>query len=148
MRIVLDTSVVVELDRRNQEVIELIKKTAVQEHQLLVSTITVSEILAGSYRRTDAKRAVAEAKSILTQFVWANLDSITAEKVGEYLAYLGSRKKRIEYPDVAIAATFKTSNADYLLTLNKADFVVLPELAGKVLTPAEFRSVLEAMQKQ
>ena len=148
MIIVLDTSVVVELDRKNAETIEIIKLAMGKEKQLIVSTVTVSEILAGAYRKKAPSQAIAEAKMLLSQFLKVNVDGETAEKAGQYLAYLLDTKQKIEYQDVVIAATFKTANADYLLTLNKADFLVLPGLAGKVLTPSEFSSVLKAVQKQ
>ena len=137
MKIVLDTSVIVEIDRRNNDTISLIKKLAA-DNTLIVSTITVSEILAGSYLRRDFEKASIAAKQILGQFLWVDFDGAIAEKTGQYIAYLIAEGKIIEYPDTEIAATFKVSDADYILTLNKPHFENLPDLKGKVFTPKEF----------
>ncbi len=142
MKIVLDTSVIVEIDRKNEEVIRLIKKIIDLDHNILISTITISEILTGSYLRKDFKKSVSEAKRILGQFLWIELNSEIAEKTAQYLAYLITSGKIIEYQDVAIAATFKVTNSDYVLTLNKPHFESIPELRGKTYEPKEFAKII------
>jgi len=142
MKIVLDTSVIVEIDRKNEEVIRLIKKLIDLDHNILISTITISEILTGSYLRKDFKKSVSEAKRILGQFLWIELNSEIAEKTAQYLAYLITSGKIIEYQDVAIAATFKVTNSDYVLTLNKPHFESIPELRGKTYEPKEFAKII------
>ena len=49
----------------------------------------------------------------------------------------------IEYPDAAIAATAKETNSDYLITLNKAHFLSIPDLKGKVYEPKEIGKILK-----
>ncbi|MBI3412650.1 MAG: type II toxin-antitoxin system VapC family toxin [Candidatus Aenigmarchaeota archaeon] len=142
MKVVLDTSVIVEIDRKSEETIKIIKRLVDGGHDILVSTITISEILTGSYLRKDFKKALFEARRILGQFIWVDLSSEIAEKTAQYMAYLVSEGKTIEYQDVAIAATFRTTGSDYLLTLNKMHFESIPELKGKVYGPAEFRKVV------
>ncbi|MBS3105934.1 type II toxin-antitoxin system VapC family toxin [Candidatus Woesearchaeota archaeon] len=141
MKIILDTSVIVEIDRKNEVVIRLIKSLIDEDCHILVSTVTVSEILTGSYLTRDFKKSLSEAKRILGQFIWVELNAEIAEKTAQYMAYLISNGKHIEYPDVVIAATFKIMQADYLLTLNKAHFQLIPELKDKVYEPKEFASV-------
>ena len=143
MRIVLDTSVIVEIDRKNETVIKIIKELIEQDSSIIVSPITISEILTGSYLTKDSKKSVLEAKKILGQFLWIEFDAETAEKTAQYLAYLIASGKIIEYQDVAIAATFKVTGADYLLTLNKRHFELLPDLKGKAYEPAEFVKILK-----
>ncbi len=143
MNVILDTSIIVEIDRKNEETIKIIKKLIDNDHNIIISTVTVSEILTGSYLRKDFKKAVAEAKRILGQFLWVDIDSKIAEKTAQYLAYLISEGTVIEYPDVAIAATFKVTDSDYLLTLNKKHFEILPELKGKVHEPKGFGKILK-----
>ena len=46
MRVLLDTSVIVDVDRGKKEIIELCR-TLVNEHDAFLSTVTVSEILTG-----------------------------------------------------------------------------------------------------
>ncbi|MEK6887374.1 MAG: type II toxin-antitoxin system VapC family toxin [Candidatus Aenigmatarchaeota archaeon] len=143
MRIVLDTTIVVEIDRKNEDTINLIKKLIAKDHIIIISTATVSEILTGSYLRKDFSKAVLTAKQIMGQFLWTDLDSSVAEKTAQYMAYLITEGKIIEYPDAVIAASFKIEDADYLLTLNKSHFENLPDLKGKVHTPKEFAKIMK-----
>jgi predicted nucleic acid-binding protein len=143
MRVVLDTSVIVEIERRNNDAIKIIKKLVDLGHEILISNITVSEILTGSYLRKDFKKAVESAKNVLGQFVWVDMDAQIAEKTAQFIAYLITEGSIIEYQDVAIAATFKKTDANYLLTLNKDHFERLPDLKGKIFTPAEFSKILK-----
>lgn len=143
MKVLLDTSAIVEIDRKNEDVIGIIKRLIDRDHDIVVSAVTISEILTGSYLRKDFKKAVEEAKRILGQFIWIELDAEVAEKTAQYLAYLIVEGSIIEYQDVAIAATFKITDADYLLTLNKSHFERIPELKGKVYEPKEFGKILK-----
>lgn len=143
MRIVLDTTIVVEIERKNEDTIDLIKKLIAKDHIIIISTATISEILTGSYLRKDFSKAALTAKQIMGQFLWTDLDSSVAEKAAQYMAYLIAEGKIIEYPDVVIAATFKIEDADYLITLNKNHFETLPDLKGKVYTPKEFARIVK-----
>ena len=139
MRILVDTSVIVEIDRQNKKTVEFLQSLVEKNFDLVISTITVSEILAGSYLQKDVKKSVIIAKEILNQFSWIEFDGEVAEKTGQLLAYLITEKKSIEYQDIAIAATFFTSRSDYLITYNKKDFCIFPMLRGKVFLPEEFK---------
>lgn len=138
MRIVLDTTIVVEIERKNEDTINLIKKLITKDCIIIISTAAISEILAGAYLRKDFSKAALTAKQIMGQFLWTDLDSSVAEKTAQYMAYLIAEGKIIEYPDIVIAATCKIEDADYLLTLNKSHFENLPDLKGEIYTPKEF----------
>ena len=131
MKIILDTSAIVEIDRKNEEVIKLIKSLIDEDCNILISIVTVSEILTGSYLTRDFKKSLSEAKRILGQFIWIELNAEIAEKTAQYMAYLISNGKPVEYPDVVIAATFKIMQADYLLILNKEHFQLIQEIKDK-----------------
>ena len=51
--------------------------------------------------------------------------------------------KIIEYQDAAIAATFKITGADYLITLNKQHFERIPDIKGKIIEPKELRKIMK-----
>ena len=140
MKILFDTSIIVEIDRHNSSVIKALKEWTEEGHELLVSTITVSEILTGSYLRKDINVSVLTAKEILNQFIWHEINGETAEKAAKLFSYLIIEKKleSIEYPDVLIGASFLSSGSDALITLNKKDFMILPGLKDKVFTIEEF----------
>ena len=133
----VDTSIIVDVDRGKEDVIELCKRLT-STNNALISTVSVSEILTGSYLRKDYRVAVKKAEKVLSQFRWVSLNGEAAEIIGELNAYLISKGQPIEYQDVAIAASFLVECCDVLLTENKAHFERLPNLKGKVKTPKEF----------
>jgi predicted nucleic acid-binding protein len=135
--IFVDTSIIVDVDRGKQDVIDLCKQfTSI--NNAYISTVSVSEILTGSYLRKDYKDAVKKAQRVLGQFRWVPLNGEVAHLVAELNAYLISKGQPIEYQDVAIAASFLLECCDILLTENKEHFERLPNLKGKVMTPKEF----------
>jgi len=142
MRIIIDTSVLVYIDRKDQKIIEIMKKLHIL-HELYISTITISEILTGSNLRKDAKRSVEKAKKLFNQIKWVNLDSQIAEKIGELNAYLISQAKKIELPDVIISATCLVNNLDVILTFNKKHFKNIPSLKYKTMTPFQFTMLMK-----
>ena len=139
MKVLADTSVIIEIERKNGLAIELIKFLINKNADLNISIVTLSEILTGCYLREDYEKSSLEAKRILSQFLWIDMDSEIAEKTAEFLAYLIKKGKIVEYPDIVIAATFNVIDGDYLITLNKSHFENLPELKGKIMTPKELK---------
>jgi len=133
----VDTSVIVDVDRGKEEVIELCKRMT-SSNSAFISTVSVSEILTGSYLRKDYKAAVKKAEKVLSQFRWVTLNGETVKIIAELNAYLISKGQPIEFQDVAIAASFLLERCDVLLTENKDHFERLPNLKGKVMTPKEF----------
>ncbi|MCW3983217.1 MAG: type II toxin-antitoxin system VapC family toxin [Candidatus Bathyarchaeota archaeon] len=135
--VLVDTSIIVDVDRGKQEVINLCKQLT-STNNAFISTVSVSEILTGSYLRRDYSAAIKKAEKVLDQFRWVPLNGEVAKIVAELNAYLISKGQPIEYQDVAIAACFLAEGCDILLTENKDHFDRLPNLKGKVLTPKEF----------
>jgi predicted nucleic acid-binding protein len=137
LRVFVDTSIIVDVDRGKQDVIELCKQLTMT-NSAYISTISVSEILTGSYLRKDHSIAVKKAEKILNQFCWVSLNGEAAKLVAELNAYLIANGQPIEHQDVAIAACFLLENCDILLTENKEHFKRLPNLKNKVMSPKEF----------
>ncbi len=133
----VDTSIIVDVDRGREDVIELCKRLTSTD-SAYISTVSVSEILTGSYLRKDYGVAVKKAQKVLSQFGWVPLNGEVAKLVAELNAYLISKGQRIEFQDVAIAASFLLECCDVLLTENKNHFERFPNLKGKVMTPKEF----------
>ena len=137
MKILFDTSAIVEIEKKNKLIIELVKSLINKNADLYISVVTLSEILTGCYLREDCERASLEAKRVLSQFIWVDLDSRIAEKTAKFLANLIKNGKIIEYQDVAIGATFNMIKGDCILTLNKKHFEFIADLKDKVFTPKE-----------
>lgn len=144
MKIVFDTTFLVELDRKNQNAIELAKHLALADSELWISTVTVSEIMTGVYLRKDKdfEKAFDNAQTVLSQFDWADVTPNIAIKTGEILAFLLSKGKPIQYQDTVIAATALDLNADYLVTENTKHFLKIPKLINKIHTLDELRHTL------
>lgn len=141
MRILIDTSILVKIDRKDKEIQDLMK-ILVKDHDIFLSVITVSEILTGSYLRKDYEMAVKKAKLLMGQMNLIHVDPLIAEKAGEINAYLITNGKKIEFPDVMIAATFKILECEYLLTFNEEHFKRIPFLTDKTFNPSEFKLLL------
>ena len=139
--VLVDTSIIVDVDRGKQDVIDLCRQLTATD-SAFISTVSVSEILTGSFLRKDYKVAVRKAEKVLRQFRWVSLNGDAAKLIAELNAYLISKGQPIEYQDVAIAASFLVECCDILLTENKEHFERLPNLKGKVMTPKEFRQEL------
>lgn len=135
--VLVDTSIIVDVDRGKEDVIELCRQLT-RDKKALISAVSVSEILTGSYLRRDYKTAVRKAERVLGQFRIVTLNEETAKVIAQLNAYLISKGQSIEYQDVAIAASFLVECCDVLLTENKDHFERLPNLKGKVMTPKEF----------
>jgi len=144
MKILFDTSIIVEIDRQNEKIVNILKKLVEKRHDLIISTITVAEILTGSYLRKDSKEAVLKAKEVLNQFLWVDYDSSVAEDTSKLLSNLiiERKEKSVDYPDIQIAATFLASNCDYLITFNKKDFLQFQNIKEKILDIYELEKKL------
>lgn len=143
MKFFFDTSILVEIERENRPVIETLKKLINNEHELLISTITISEILTGSYLTKNTVTSINKARRVLSQFKWINFDYRTAQKTAQILAFLRTEGKIIGYPDAAIAASFIETKSDFMITLNKTHFLYVPDLKGKVYEPKEIGKILK-----
>ena len=135
MNIVFDTSFLIQAERKNPMAISLGKKLI--EQNFFISAITVSELMTGVYLRKDFEQARANALSLLGQFKWVDFNADIAFRTGEILAFLRSNKMFIEFQDAAIAATALEISAQYVVTENKKDFVLIPALKDKVFTMSE-----------
>jgi predicted nucleic acid-binding protein len=145
--VLVDTSIIVDVDRGKQEVIELCKQLT-RIGCAYISTVSVSEILTGSYLRKDYNLALKKADRVLSQFRWIPLNGDVAKLVAEINAHLISKGQPIEYQDVVIAASFLFECCDVLLTENKDHFERLPNLQGKVMTPKEFIQKTERFRRE
>ena len=135
--VLVDTSIIVDVDRGKEDVIELCKQLTSTD-SAFISTVSVSEILTGSYLRKDFAVAVNKAERVLSQFCWVPLNGEVAKVVAQLNAYLMAKGQPVEYQDVVIAASFLVTRCDVLLTENKSHFERFPNLKGKVMTPKEF----------
>lgn len=143
MKILCDTSILVDVDRGKEQTIEILSRLIRSEAELLISTVTVSEILTGAYLNSD--KAVTKAKEILAQFRHISLDAEAADEAARMTSHRIQSGIPVPFEDIAIAACARAAKADFLLTTNKKDFD-LPHLKGKVFTPKEFLEQADRIQ--
>ncbi|MFH1055847.1 MAG: type II toxin-antitoxin system VapC family toxin [Candidatus Altiarchaeota archaeon] len=143
MRVLFDTTFLVEVERGNADAVKLAKRLIELDAELWISTVTVSEIIVGSNLRRDRKKAIEKARQVLGQFDWMSLNADVAFKAGELIAYLIAEGKPVDYPDSVVAATFLHLNATYLVSENKRHYADLPQLKSKVHTITETLRQLE-----
>jgi predicted nucleic acid-binding protein len=114
MKISLDTSIIVEIERRNEKIRGFIE-SLLERHEIFISVVVPSEVFTGTYLRIDYEKATQKAKGLFSKFEIIPLNMEIAE----------------------IIATFIYKMGDYLLTKNNKHFVRIPELIDRVLTPDE-----------
>ena len=139
MKIFIDTSIVVDIERGNEETDNLLQHLISTNNIVLASTVVASEIFTGTYLRQDYKKSAKKAKELFSCFHIIRLDMEIAEITGKISAYLIANGIPVEYQDVAIAATFVREKGDWLLTKNKKHFTIIPGLEKAAVTPAEFK---------
>lgn len=135
MDVTFDTTALVDIDRQHEATIALAETLARRDDTLLISTVTVAEILTGANLHADPKQAQANAHRILGQFQWIDLDGHVAEETGRLLAHLHAQGEPIGFQDVAIAATHLATGASVLVTSNKEHFERLPSLEDQIRSP-------------
>jgi predicted nucleic acid-binding protein len=136
MTVLIDTSIIVDVDGGNEEAIDLCKRLT-GTNRAMLSTVSVSEILTGSYLRRDYNASVNRAGKVLGQFIWISLNGEVAKLIGQINAYLISKGLPIEYQDMAVVASCLVEHCDVLLTENKDHFERIPKLRGRVMTPKD-----------
>ena len=137
MKIFIDTSVIVDIERGKEETTGLLERLMEENNSILISSVVASEIFTGTYLRIDYKKATKKAKELFTCFQIVPLDMEIAEIIGKLNAYLIANGRPIEYQDVAIAATFICEKGDWLLTENKKHFSIIPGFEIVAITSAE-----------
>ena len=118
MKLAFDTSVIIDIDQGREETQKLMKNLVRKDHEIYISSVVVAEVLAGAYR----KDAVEEAKKVLGQFQWLDVNGQTADRAGKIMSELLEDGERIEFQDTVIAASAQQVDADLLVTRNTDHF--------------------------
>jgi len=120
--VILDTSILVEIDRNNNPA--KISKLD-QEGPHKISSITVSEFFAGVYVRE--KSEVEKAQRIMAEAREIPLEGGKARKSGELIGRKHKRDLGLDLNDIYIAATALVEG-EKVLTKDTSDFEEIEEL--------------------
>ena len=118
MKLAFDTSIIIDIDRGKETTQKLMKNIVIEDHEIYISSVVVAEVLAGAYKQGK----VEEAKKVLGQFQWIDMNGQTADRAGEIMADLLEKGERVEFQDTVIAASAEGIDADRLLTRNRKHF--------------------------
>ncbi len=140
MKAVIDTSVIIDVDRRDADAIALMKKLTQKQIEVAISTVTLAEYLTGVFMnpRPDA---LQKGRELITQFSWIAMDAQIAEKTAFLLAEQLKNGRPVDFQDTVIASTFFEQFGDILITKNKKHFYQIPP--GKCFSPKEYISLKE-----
>jgi predicted nucleic acid-binding protein len=128
MRILIDTNILIDIDRGEPEAIELMEALTEKGADMFISTITISEFLTGIFIQEQTKKSqIINGRELLSQFKYTALDPQIAEIAGERIARRMKNELLIEYQDEIIASTAIFLKADFLLTNNKKHYTEMPE---------------------
>ena len=140
MRIVIDSTVLIDIERKNKETLDLVKSLLANNEELIISTVTISEVLTGVYY-IGKREGLLDARTVLSQFSPVALDAEVADKTAQFVAFLLKNGSHVDFKDVAIAATFAATKSDFLITQNKKHFEIIPEIGNKARTISEFKKI-------
>ena len=132
--ILLDTSVIVELLRKNPEVIK--KLTMIEDTPLFTTQITVMELVFGitsnSYYVTNPTRKgerIQNITDILSKFTILDFDRKAAEKTAEILGQLKLEGNIIDFRDGMIIGIGLSNGIKSFYTLNRTHFERVTEVS-------------------
>ena len=128
MAVLVDSSVLIDIERRRQSLDSL--EAIANEEPIALAAISVSELLVGVHRAETEERARSRAafvEDVVSRFTVISFDLATARIYGQITAGLMSAGQTIGAHDVLIAAT-AIAHGYTVLTHNLRDFRRIPNL--------------------
>ena len=128
MGVVVDTSALIDLERRGGDLGDLV--TLAQRERAFVATISLSELLVGAFRADGLARRVRResfVEQVIEQAMIAPFDERAARVHARMLADMTALGQLIGAHDMLIAATALALSCD-VLTVNMRDFARVPGL--------------------
>lgn len=122
MRLVCDTSVLVDLLRGDSRAVSLLEGRVEAGDELWGVVVTRSELLSGM-----RSRERAATQGLLESLRWLDVDVEVADRAGELARRYRRSHSGVELPDYLVAAGTELLGAS-LLTLNVRHFPMFPDL--------------------
>jgi predicted nucleic acid-binding protein len=122
--IVLDTSVLIDHLRRNQDALDAMVRADERGHVAAVSVVSRIELLAGM--RSDERHSVHR---LFETVRWLDVTINIAQRAGEHARHFRRSHPGIAMADFVIGATAETLGAE-LWTTNVRHFPMFPKLAA------------------
>lgn len=100
-KVLLDTSIVIELFKGDQEVLNFLDK----QQNVFIAAAVLAELYLGAYRSANVQKHIEQIKAFLLQCTVLSADQATAEACAKVKAALLKKGKPIPENDIWIAAT-------------------------------------------
>ncbi len=123
MKIVFDTSILIDCLRNHKNAVEAVNRVAKREIEGFISVITEAELYAGKDCRVAS--GAASVADLISLFTKITLSNDIAQKAGEF-----RRNFDVEIPDAIIAATAFSEDAR-VWTRNLEDFKPIEEIEAE-----------------
>jgi len=130
---ILDTSVIIDYERRSREIHALASRKP--QEPVRLSVITAAELLHGVHRAESVGRRARRStfvEHVLSLFPIIDFDLAIARLYSELWATLEKQGKRISAHDLIIGAT-ALANDESVATFDKRDFTKIPGLRVEVI---------------
>lgn len=100
-KVILDTSIVIELFKGDQEVLNFLDR----QQNVFIATAVLAELYLGAYRSANVQKHIDQIKAFLLECTVLSADQTTAETCAKLKAALLKKGKPIPENDIWIAAT-------------------------------------------
>ena len=118
--ILVDTNIFIEFYRNNPVICEILEKIDPQE--IAINDVVCAELYFGARNRQELANIVTDMEKLTILEIFPKISRLATELVKQYCL-----SHKLKLPDAQIAATAIVHNVE-LLTLNKKDFVYIPNL--------------------
>ena len=118
--ILVDTNIFIEYYKNNISICEILKHIDPQE--IVVSDVVCAELYFGARNKQELSDIITDMEKLPVLTISSKISKLAVELVKQYCL-----SHKLKLPDAQIAATALLYNAE-LFTLNKKDFVYIPNL--------------------
>ena len=119
MEIILDTNILIEILKGNQETIKIVESF---ESKISISSISVMELFYGAINKAEQNKLERFVSLFNIVYIDENISKIATKLIKTY-----AKSHSLDIPDSLIAATTLAKNAK-LFTYNKKDFKYIAKL--------------------
>jgi predicted nucleic acid-binding protein len=127
METLLDTDILVDLLRGNEEIAQNIDLLEDEGTLLSTSTLNTFELYYGAYKTINQSENILAARRLLDRLIIHELDLAASERAGELQANLEKEGTPLEFRDTLIASIVLNKDIS-LYTRNTRHFQKIPEL--------------------
>src|SRR3989338_8011426 len=125
--VVLDTTILIDVLKKDENAIEKIKKLEENESEIFTTQINVFELIQGTFAFSNRiEEELMEIDLLIQRLKVLDLTSSAANKAGMISGNLIRKKNFVNSKDILIAVTALANNEKTIVTRNTKDFKKIP----------------------